>query len=139
MKFYSTINPDGKVQFVTTQKEVKALKQQLSVVEVPTDSDGLKNYLNELLLRVDPLAPEPVKETSPAEWPEGLGKPDDPMSAVSIIADLDKIKADRIKYKMVVNDVVEFILKLDSYHLSTVFKALIDRAEQLRKEITHGD
>ena len=121
MKFYKVQTEEGP-QLVGTQAEVKALKQPLVIEEVPTDKDGLAAYVNKLMH---------VTLTDAESWQV----PPAESEAARQIKLMDAVDKPVVAPTLTVEQVQEFILDLDSFHLSNVFAAVIERADRLKREI----
>lgn len=120
MKFYETRSETGVTQLVGTQAEIPK-GQPLKAVEVPTDKDGLKDFVNNLYQ----LASD-VEEVTAVPAP--VAAPEKPKSIY--VAEVPKVATREA--------VEEFILEADSYVLSNVFAVVMERFDRLRREILNA-
>lgn len=119
MKFYHTINAEGRVELVNTQKESFAAGVKPAVpFEVPTDQGGLRKFLNQLYDEIDPLE-----------------KPPEPSVAEQIVKAIDHPTSAKTSAKLATEDVIDFILDSESYHFSNILGAFVERLDRMKKEI----
>lgn len=125
--------------YLGTQAEAKAMKRELGLgafvpemhqVEVPTDKEGLIAYLNKV------AAPEPLrygafdKTTGEPQERKVITTPAEEQSfAAKAIAKMDNYQPKPLAQ----DDLVEAILEADSFQLSNLIGACVERLDRLRK------
>lgn len=149
MKFYEATTFEGRKALLSTQLDANPYKKlgTVATVEVPTDKEGLREYINALHTRIFELEqnsdPDPTGQLEAfASGVQGevevrAGKPD--MSATAILRDMDEIlkPKPRIAEKMFdPDDVQEIILNSRGFQLNNYFGACLEAAERVRKEAT---
>ncbi len=72
MIFYVATNEEGQRTLCKTQAEAKAIDKDFQQLDIPTDKDGLRDAIQELLSLIDaqPAPVEPESQESTPEAPE---------------------------------------------------------------------
>jgi hypothetical protein len=119
MKFYTVLTDEGP-QLVNTQQDVKAAGQKkLIIKDIPTDKDGLRDFVNSLMREAYSREPGPVSSV--------------PSVASQIVHDIDNPKS-KEKAPISTDDIIEAILDSESYHFSNIFSAVIEKFDRLKRE-----
>lgn len=119
MKFYEVESIEGP-QLVSTQADVKALRQPVRAHEVPTDKDGLMAYINDLMKR----PPAPVQE----QTEEVAAKP---VVAAPV--------QEQVEAELTPEAVEDFILASKGSELRMVFETLISAMTRRMREVEEAN
>lgn len=152
MKFYQ-IDTDVGPQLVVRKDEAKKLDPKYRQVDIPTDSEGLRTHLNQLMAirssdyevhmsHCGPLNDGVCKYGQDATCPACVAKPSEPQpeskwSAKAILRDIEAAKAKPKQATKLFepDDIVDVILESRGFQLENYFGAVLEAAQRAKKEL----